>query len=211
MSYLLSIPPLENQDNLSGIRSIRVTRSEDVDVFPEDYEGIAQAELVFKPGKDWVLWASTYRTSQFMARGEDSLEGIARAQELPFVIPRHSEAYTTMLRKAERDQFIVLLEDHNGQRYLFGTKTKPVRFIFDLMSGNGTDRNQYACRFYSDAPSNLLIYPLVFGDGAIDFGSCPPVIVRRGDLEGPVLGIAPAGSTVVILSPYSFAFQLISS
>src|SRR5690606_18831901 len=141
-------PPLENSDNLSGVRSIRGTRAGDVDVFPEDYEGIVQAEITFHPGKDWTSWASTYRSSRFSGRSEDSLEGVAHSQELPFIIPRHSTAITTMLRKAQRDQFIVLLEDHNGQRYLFGTKSKPVRFMFDLQTGSGQDLNQYACKFY---------------------------------------------------------------
>lgn len=211
MSYLASISPLENADNLSGLRPLRVTRADDVEVFPSQYEGIAQAELVFKEGRDWAVWASTYRTAGFSARGEDSLEGVAHAQELPFIIPRHSTEITTMLRKAQRDEFIVLLEDNNGQRYLFGTKDKPVRFLFDLTTGTGSDRNQYSCRFYSDATGNLLVYPLTFGSGDTDFSSCPSVTVRLGTLDGPILAVAPAGSTLVIISPYSIGYYIASS
>lgn len=211
MSYLAAIPPLENSDNLSGLKSISVARAIDVATYPESYEGIAQEEVVFESGKDWTRWAATYTTAGFSSRSEDSAEGVSASRELPFIIPRHSAAITTMLRKAERDDLIVLFEDFNGQRYLFGSKAQPVRFAFDQETGSGRERNQYSCRFYSDSPGNYLIYPLTFGDGETDFSSCPPVTVRLGASDGPILAIAPAGSTLVILSPYSLGYQILTA
>jgi len=210
MAYLIPIPALE-QDNLGGVRRILVSRAEDVSEYPEGYEGIAQSELVFVEGRDWISWAATYSTAGFFRRSEDTQEGVSGGKELSFVIPRHDQEFTRMLRKAERDEFVVLFEDFNGQRYLFGSKDKPVRFSFDQQTGSGRDRNQYACRFYSDSPGNNLIYPLAFGEGETDFSSCPAVVIRRGSSEGPVLAIAAAGSTVVIVSPYSYGYQLIVS
>ncbi len=210
MSYLVPISSLDTE-NLSGLQSLLVIRSEDVATYPEAFEGVAQEEITFESGRDWLRWFATYSTSAFSTRAEDSMEGMNAAKELPFVIARHSAAITQMLRKAEKDTFIVLFTDFNGQRYLFGSKEKPVRFTFDMNTGTGSDRNQYTCRFYSDSHDNLLIYPASFGDGDTDFSSCPAVIIRLGSSEGPVLAIAPAGSTVVINSPYSIGYQIIAS
>lgn len=208
MSYLTPIDFLSNSDNLSGLKPLKLARAVDVATFPESYEFIAQEELVFESGKDWINWAATYRTSGFTTRAQDSEEGMNSTQELPFVIARHSADRTVMFKKAEKDEFIVLFEDMNGQRYLFGTKEKPVRFRFDMMTGSGGDRNQYSCAFYSDSPGNFLIYPQTFGEGETDFSSCPPVVVRRGATDGPVLAVAPAGSTLVIVSPFSLGYQI---
>lgn len=210
MSYLTPISPLDS-DNLSGLKYIRVVRSEDVAEFPESYEGIAQEEIVFDAGRDWINWAATYTTSSFSSRGEDSQEGMAGIKELPFVIPRHTGEITRMLTKAERDTFVVLFEDFNGVRWIFGSVEKPVRFSFDIQTGNGRDRNQYACRFYSDSPGNLLLYPQTLGEGETDFSACPSVIIRRGASDGPILAVAPAGATVVITSPYSIGYYIASS
>lgn len=210
MAYLLPIAHLDGE-NLAGLKYLRVIRSEDVSAYPEIYEGIAQEEISFVSGRDWVTWAATYTTASFSQRGEDSQEGMAGVKELPFVIAKHSGEVTRMLTKAERDTFIVLFEDFNGVRWLFGSKEKPVRFAFDLQTGAGPDRNQYACRFYSDSPGNLVFYPQTFGEGDTDFSSCPSVIVRRGASDGPILAIAPAGSTLVITSPYSIGYYIASS
>lgn len=210
MSYLLPISEL-SQDNLGGVSRILVSRAADIATYPEGYEGIAQVEVVFQAGRDWLAWVATYTTAGFFRRSEDSPEGVSGGKELNFIIPRHEQEITRMLRKAERDEFVILFEDYNGQRYLFGSKDKPVRFAFDQNTGSGRDRNQYTCKFYSDSPGNVLIYPLVFGEGDTDFSSAPPVVIRRGSSEGPVLAIAQAGSTVVIVSPYSFGYQIIAS
>ena len=210
MSYLVPISPI-SADNLSGLKYIRLVRSADVASFPEGYEGIAQSEIVFNAGRDWIEWMATYTTSSFSTRGEDSQEGMASVKELPFVIPRHSGEISRMLNKAERDTFIVLFEDFNGVRWLFGSPEKPVRFAFDLQTGNGRDRNQYACRFYSDSPGNLLLYPQTFGEGDTDFSSCPSVVIRRGASDGPILAVVPAGATLVITSPYSLGYYIATS
>ena len=211
MSYLSSISPLESSDNLGGLKYIRVIRAADVATDPESFEGVATSEIVFQAGRDWIDWAATYLTSSFSSRGEDSPEGMADVKELPFIIARHSKSISMMLRKAEKDEFIVLFEDFNGVRWIFGTKAKPVRFAFDQETGVGRDRNQYVCRFYSDSPGNLLLYPAELGAGETDFSSCPPIIIRRGASDGPILAVAPAGSTVVINSPYSFGYYIIAS
>ncbi|WP_373399687.1 hypothetical protein V8V91_08520 [Algoriphagus halophilus] len=210
MSYLVPIQALDS-DNLSGLKYIWVIKASDVDQYPENFEGIAQEEIVFVSGRDWISWVATYSTSGLTSRSQDSIEGVSSGQELPFIIPRVTEANTVMLRKAEKDEFVVLAEDFNGIRYLFGSKEKPVRFAFDLNTGSGRDRNQYNCRFYSESPDSILIYPHTLGDGETDFSGCPSVIIRRGDSEGPILAVAPAGSTVVITSPYSFGYQIIAS
>jgi hypothetical protein len=210
LSYLTAINSLDTE-NLSGLQSLLVIRSQDVTTFPDIFEGIAQSEPVFVPGRDWLKWVATYSTSGFSTRPEDSMEGISANQALDFIIPRHTSGITSMLRKAENDTFILLFTDFNGQRYLFGSPEKPVRFSFDMQTGSGSDRNQYACRFYSDSSGNLAIYPPSFGTGDTDFSACPSVIIRRGSSEGPILAIAPAGSTLVISSPYSFGYQIIAS
>jgi len=210
MSYLNPILSLDS-DNLSGLQSLQVIRSADVDAYPDAFEAIAQEEITFQPGREWVRWVATYSTIGFSTRAEDSQEGMNSAKELPFVIPRHSQAITQMLLKAEKDTFIVLFTDFNGQRYLFGSKEKPVRFAFDMNTGTGSDRNQYSCRFYSDSYDNLLIYPPTFGDGSAAVDACPSVIIRSGSADGPILAIVPAGATMVINSPYSFGYQIINS
>lgn len=208
MSYLTNISYFESADNVSGLKPIKLVRADDIETYPDSYEYIAQSEIVFKAGKDWTAWVASYRTSGFTTRATDTEEGMNAAQELNFIVPRHSQEKTTMFKKAESDSFVLLFEDQNGQRYLFGSKEKPVRFAFDMQTGSGGDRNQYACRFYSDSPGNFLIYPLTFGEGETDFSACPPVTVRRGSTTGPVLAVAPAGSTLVILSPYSLGYQI---
>lgn len=208
MSYLLPIPP-HTGDNLSGVLKISVARKVDILTYPEAYDGVAISELVFKEGKSWTLWHATYRTASFSSRSSDSMEGIIRDQQLPFIIPRHS-VRETMLHVAERDEFVVLVEDANMFRYLFGSLQKPVRFSYDKNTGSGSQRNQYDCLFYSEAVDNTLIYPHTFDTpGTPEEGN--PVIIRRGSPTGPVLAVASPGSTVVITSPYSFGFELLSS
>lgn len=210
MSYLLPIQPLST-DNLSGLKYIRVIRSQDVDQYPDLFEGVAQSEISFLPGRNWVDWVATYTTSSFSSRAEDSMEGMAGIKELPFVIPHIAGQITQMMAKAERDTFVVLFEDFNGMRWLFGSKEKPVRFSYDLQTGNGQDRNQYACRFYSDSPGNLAIYPHTLEEGDTSFFSCPSVVIRRGSTDGPIIAIVPAGGTLVINSPYSFGYFIATS
>lgn len=211
MSYLIPISPLESTDNISGIRSIRVIRSADVAQYPFAYDGIAQEIITFLPGRNWITWAATYTTASFSSRSEDSPEGMSGVKELPFVIPKHSTEITRMLSKAERDTFVVLFEDLNGVRWLLGSVDKPVRFAFDLQSGNGRDRNQYTCRFYSDSPSNLIMYPAILNTESETPPTCPSVVIRRGSADGPILAVAPAGSTLIINSAYSFGYQILSS
>lgn len=207
MSYLKSIPHLEDE-NISGLTAISLVRVPDLASFPNSYDGIATEPIVFKQGKDWVRWMATYKTSSFSRRSQDTLEGIQTNQELPFIIPRNSPAITSMLRLAERDEFIVLFSDANFQDFLWGNPQKPVRFLFDQTSGNGSGRNQYACSLYSESSENILTYPGTFGSEPVDVNACQPVVIRRGSADGPVLAVAAAGSTVIITSPYSFGFQL---
>lgn len=208
MSYLSSIDAFANE-NFPGLLPILVARKVDIESYPLQREGVAISPLVFKPGKDFVEWVSSYDSSSFASRSQRSQEGTSRNQEVPFVLPKNSLT-EVMLNKAERDDFIVLLQDRNGFRYLFGSIDKPVSFSYDKNSGSTGSRNQYDCLFFSETYNNVLIYPHVFGVET-DFSQSPPVIVRRGSAEGPVLVVAPAGSTVVITSPYSFGFQLIQS
>lgn len=208
MSYLLPISAHEG-DNLSGILTISIARKSDILTFPESYEGIAISEVVFREGASWTVWHATYRTASFSARSSDSMEGMIKDQQLPFIIPRHG-VRETMLHVAERDEFIVLVEDSNMFRYLFGTPDKPVRFSYDKNTGSGSQRNQYDCIFYSEAVDNTLIYPHSFdAPGTPSEGN--PVVIRRGSPTGPVLAVAAPGTTVVITSPYSFGYELISS
>jgi hypothetical protein len=208
MSYLRNIAPLDDE-NLPGLITISVVKKDDILSYPASLEGIAVEEITFKPGKDWIRWSATYNTANFINRSNDSDQGIIREQELPFVLPK-SSAIEAMLSKAERDEFIVLVQDKNGFRELFGSFQKPVRFSYDKQTGSSSGRNQYDCRFFSEAIGNKLIYPYDFTNGA-DFSNAQPVIIRRGAIDGPVLAVAPAGSTVVITSPYSFGFQMIAS
>lgn len=211
MSYLSHIPPLSEKDNMPGLSPIQLARVADIQDYPDAYDGIATAAITFLPGRGWIEWAATYNTSRFQVRSQDSQEGIIKDQKLPLVIPRHSSAITSMLTKAERDEFIVKVKDRNGQEYIWGSPQKPVRFIFDQNTGSGNDRNQYDCTFYAEAADNLLIYPTTFSGEPIDPSEAQPVVIRRGAVDGPVLAIAPAGSTVVISSPYSFGYELIVS
>lgn len=208
MSYLRNIAPLEDE-NLPGLIKISVAKASDIATYPDSIEGIAIAEVTFKEGKDWTVWSATYNTANFLNRSNDSDQGIIRAQELPFVLPK-SSSLEAMLNKAERDEFVVLVEDKNGFRELFGSISKPVRFAFDKETGSSSGRNQYDCRFFSEAIGNKLIYPYEFGTAA-NFGNAQPVVIRRGSADGPVLAVAPAGSTVIITSPYSFGFQIAAS
>lgn len=206
MSYLNHIPHLEDE-NFPGLWSIDVARVADIDNYPDAYDGIAVSEVTFHAGRGWVRWAATYNTSRFDIRSTDTREGIVKNQSLPFVIPRHAAAITNMLQKAERDEFIIKVKDHNGQEYIWGSIQKPVRFQFDQSTGGGSNRNEYSCSFYSEASENLMIYPANFSISPVLPGALP-VVIRRGSMDGPVLAVAPAGSTVVISSPYSFGFQL---
>src|SRR5690606_33988895 len=134
-------------------------------------------------------------------------EGVGKNQSLPFIIPRHSTAITGMLQKAERDEFIIKVKDHNGPEYIWGSIQEPVRYLFDQTTGSGSNRNQYDCSYYSEASDNLMVYPAIFSPTPAGTG-CQPVVIRRGSDNGPVLAIANAGNTVIITSPYSFGFQL---
>jgi hypothetical protein len=207
MSYLNSIPYLETE-NLSGLTLISLIRVPDVLQFPDSYNGIATSAIIFKEGKGWSAWAATYRTSSFSRRAQDTQEGVLTNQELPFIIPRYTPAITSMLRLAERDEFIILFKDANGQEYLWGNPQKPVRFLFDQSTGSGSGRNQYECKFYSESSENILAYPVTFGTVPADPNACRPVVIRRGSSTGPVLAVAAAGSTVIITSPYSFGYEL---
>jgi hypothetical protein len=208
MSYLISIPQFEDE-NFPGLLPILVARKDDIETYPEQRDGIAVSPLVFKAGKDFVEWVSSYDTANFISTSEQSQEGVSKRQELPFILPKNSLT-EVMLNKAERDEFIVLIQDRNGFKYLFGSLDKPVRFQYDKNSGATGSRNQYDCRFFSDTYNNVLIYPPDF-DIETDFSAAPPVVVRRGSIDGPILAVAPAGSTVVITSPYSFGYQLIAT
>lgn len=208
MSYLRSVDDFTDE-NFPGILNISVVKVSDVLTYPDQIDGIAIEQLVFKPGKDFVRWRATHNTAVFNSQGRDSRAGIIRNQELPFILPKTS-LLDTMLTKAERDEFIVLVEDKNGFRELFGSIDKPVRFRYDRTSGSSSGRNQYSCTFYSEATGNKLIYPATFSIET-DFTLAPPVIIRRGSIDGPVLAVASAGSTVVITSPYSFGYQLITA
>ena len=207
MSYLNSIPSLEGE-NMPGLTLISLVRVPDILSFPDSYNGIATSALTFQEGKGWAVWAATYRTSSFSRRAQDTQEGVLTNQELPFIIPRHTPAITSMLRLAERDEFIVLFKDANGQEYLWGNPQKPVRFLFNQTTGSGSGRNEYDCRLYSESSENILAYPVTFGSTPVDPSACKPVVIRRGSADGPVLAVVDAGSTVIITSPYSFGYQL---
>lgn len=208
MSYLFSIPPLDNE-NLSGLLKISIARVVDIASYPDVYDGIAVQELTFNAGKEWTVWNATYQSASFEARSTDSQEGIFKNQRLPFIIPRHS-VNEVMLTKAERDEFVIMVEDFNKFKYLFGSPSKPVRFQYDKNTGAQAQRNQYDCLFFSEASDNVIIYPHTFGTQP-PISDAPPVVVRRGSISGPVLAVAPAGSTVVITSPYSFGYFLETS
>ena len=206
MTYLSHISPLDDE-NLSGLIKISIARVTDIDVFPDVYDGIAVQELTFNEGRTWVTWHATYQSASYTSQSSDSMEGVIKDMRLPFMIPRH-RAMEVMLSKAERDEFVVMVEDANGYRYLFGTPDKPVRFSYDKNSGSGTDRNRYDCLFFAEAVNNVVIYPHTFGQEIV-FTDAPPVVIRRGSVSGPVMAVAPAGATVVIQSPYSFGYNLI--
>ena len=209
MSYLQPISFLEDE-NLAGLTVLEVVRAAEVVRYPESFDGIATSPITFVEGRGFVRWEATYQSSQFSVKSEDSKEGIIKNQRLPFIIPRNNPLITAILMKAERDELIIKLRDANGQEYLWGSPQKPIKFLFNQETGSGRDRNQYACEFYSEASDNLMIYPATFSEEALP-SDCPLVVVRRGTADGPVLAVVPAGSTVVIVSPYSFGYQLIVS
>lgn len=205
MSYLSEIARLTSQ-NMGGINpSLKVIRSRDVAVFPAIIAGKITNEIELSPGAGWVDWFCTSQTAGVRSRHIDGSEGNARALDLDFVISKDSAVKASQLERASDDSFIVLFRDANGQLKVFGTKEKPVRFRFDMATGNNTRAlNGFSCSFYYSGPDNTAYY-LAEDPDVLDPDFPAPVIIQWNDgVTIQTIAVATSGDVVRINSDFDY-------
>ncbi|GHE64859.1 hypothetical protein [Roseivirga thermotolerans] len=205
MSYLSEIARLTSQ-NIGGVNpSLKLVRSNDVAVYPSIIDGKVTDEIALKPGVGWVEWFCTSQTAGIRSRHVDGSEGNARALDLGFVISKDTAVKANQLERASDDSFIVLFRDANGQLKVFGTKEKPVRFKFDLATGNNIRAlNGFSCSFYYSGPDNSAFY-LAEDPEVLDPDVPAPVIIQWNDgVTIQTIAVASPGDVVRINSDFDY-------
>ncbi|NVJ47303.1 MAG: hypothetical protein HWE07_09250 [Cytophagia bacterium] len=205
MSYLSQIARLISQ-NTGGLNSsIKLVRSKDVAVFPAIIAGKITDEIELNEGAGWVEWFCTSQTAGVRSRHIDGSEGNARALGLDFVISKDTSVKASQLERATDDSFIVLFRDANGQLKVFGTKERPVRFKFDMTTGNNTRAlNGFSCSFYYSGPDNTTYY-MAEDPEVLDPDSSAPVVIQWNDgVTIQTIAVVQAGDVVRINSDFDY-------
>ena len=189
MSYLKPFTSLE-RSNLSGILQLRLARAGDILSFPRVIAGRLTGDITFQPGAGFVLWEVIHSSATFSASSLESMEGVGKAQRLPFTLPS-ANTEELLLDRMERDSFIAYYLDANLRPVVFGTPDRPLTFRYTANTGNILNgRNQYDCLLYSESQDNKAEYT-----GTItDYN--PLVVIRYNDPSGEVLATLAEGETI---------------
>lgn len=199
MDYLKAVTRLNSEDNLSGIVSIQVARKDYIDFIPEPVDGVIYGDIVFKSGRSWVIWDVILESPRVKTLDNTTREGHSKKNTLDLSIPKDRRDIRRMLTLAEKDEFIVLFRDGNGQQKIFGTLSNPVRFEYNHDSGASfSNLNAYNGRFYYSGPDNTYFYA-----GALSSPSAgpAPAIVR---FNGNVIATLAPGEELDITSDFGF-------
>jgi len=198
MSYLQAIAALNGRQNIGGVLDIKVARTADIISIPTPVNGVVYGNISFVSGRGWTTWIVTHETASFTAGEGDSDEGPLKSNSLPFVIPRDDATLRDMLTRAERDEFVILYKDGNGNQKLFGSLDNPVYFLYSQETGGAiASRNGYRCRFYADGPDNSFFYN---GTVSMAPAGAAPALVVRGD--GTVIAQLQPGEVLTLNSPF---------
>ncbi|MCO6367838.1 hypothetical protein GBO34_00735 [Roseivirga pacifica] len=204
MSYLSEISRL-TASNIGGLISIKLVRVQDVAVFPSIVNGAMTDEIELNIGAGWVEWFCTSQSSRLVNRHSSDMEGNGRNVELPFLIAKDAQLKASQLERATEDSFIVLFRDGNGLLKVFGSPSRPVRFKYDVSTGQSTQsKNGYSCSFYYAGLNNVAFYNAEDPE-VLDPGTPVPVVIKWNDGESiTIISVASPGDVVQINSRFAY-------
>jgi hypothetical protein len=202
VSYLTTIARFSG-DNLGSLLKIQIARAADVAGMQDAIDGTVYGDILFNTGTGFVEWFLTTDTPRLLSEGQQSQEGEFKINRVEFALPKDRTDIKQLLNRMVNDEFVLLIEDANGNIKLFGQPWAPVRFRYTHDSGaSGTEGNHYRCEFFYEGADNVYFY-----DGAIPAppAGSPPVVIRWNDGESvqTIAQVLP-GEVVTINSPFDY-------
>lgn len=192
MTYLSDITRL-SKPNMGGLTILQVARAADILSMTEPVNGVIYSAINFQAGTGFNIWYAADQTMSMVSDDRNTTEGKYKANQLPFFIAKDRPEIKAQLDKAEQDEFVVLYKDANGKIKLFGTKDKPVSFIYSYSTDETrAGRNGYSCRFYYDGPDNVNFYNAAIASAPV--GIAPIIIQWNG---ATILSAQPGVVSVV--------------
>jgi hypothetical protein len=131
-----SYPYSEGANNLPGQWRFFFLEKENVTNIPKPVEnGISTAITV---SHDWYEGLIIYNTDDLTYKLEDTGQGARYVFSLKGSISQVSRQYEYLFHKKRNREFILLLQDFNGQTRVVGNTTKGVKFTFNTIKGGYT-------------------------------------------------------------------------
>lgn len=207
MSYLKDIARFSG-DNLGSLLKIQIARAADVASMQADVDGTVYGDITFNAGTGFVEWYLTTDTPRLFSEGQQSQEGEFKLNRVEFALPKDRADVKQLLTRMAADEFVLLIEDANGNIKLFGQPWAPVRFRYSHDTGSsGMEGNHYRCEFYYEGPENVFFYE--GGIAAAPAGTAP-AIVQWADGSGVIAQLQP-GDTLNVDSDFEHDFELLTT
>lgn len=204
MSYLKSIAwPGNNSGSLIELKIIPIS---DVEGEPRYKGDTLYGAYTLAAGKGFVSWKVASQGIGIKTDSKTGQEGISKNTKLSFFIPKDRSGIRIMLDRAEMDKFIIHYKDGNGVSKIFGTRKRPVSFLYSRDSGTSfSGMNAYSCQFYYEGPNNDFFFNQTI---AAPPGSVAPAIVR---VNGVVVATLAPGESVNFDSDFDFTFEIVGT
>lgn len=124
----------QQQINLSGIRKAQYAFADEFATFPTPTDGVVNtSNIVFNPGGAWKDLYFTPGTIKPAVKQQQTDAGDLFQISVKLNYPRDSAQATNSFVLLSRRPSILLLEDNNGTRVVYGELNAPLRAVFDIV------------------------------------------------------------------------------
>lgn len=192
--------------NTGSIIELKLTPISDVQGEPIRKGDTLYGDFTFQTGKGFATWRVASQTAGMESTSKDDQEGISKDSKIVFMIPKDRAGIRQMLDLAEQDKFIVSYKDANGNIRIFGSRKRPVSFLYSRNTGTTTaGMNAFRCEFYYTGPQNDFFYNT---EVPTPPAGTAPAIVR---VNGTVVATLQPGESINFDSDFDFDFEIVGT
>lgn len=193
--------------NRAGLREFWYIAESDIASVPVARDNMIPGAVVLKPGKVWYSFYVTKFSLDFDERLRETKHGDRYDQKLEGVVPKDSPELAKALSQI-RGKIAIVYKDLNGFYKLIRNTTFTSRLATGRRPGSGTNGVDISFEARN-------VEPAYFYNGVVGTGTPGPAPEPTGDPVKVIRGtgdlvslLAPAGSTLRIISDFSVEFEL---
>jgi hypothetical protein len=199
------------QQSLTGYAAAYYLPQEDLLQAPVVVNGAVVGDLVLASGAGWRLLPHTRHTLKFDEKPKPERGGTMYQVKVQAQRPTPSPAVLAGLAGLDRRRLLLLLQERGGALRLVGSRDEYVRLLASTEGSTPATRAGVDLELAGDTTRLAPYYR-----GAVPvLDGTPPVAAATGggnttirDVRGNVLLTVPAGTDLIVASPFAVAFTI---